>query len=427
MGQESSTLVDDDTSPQTLTSRTLPAIASLISSGAAKNIVVLTGAGISTSAGIPDFRSPTTGLYANLARLDLPYPEAVFDISFFRENPLPFYTLARELYPGKYRPTVAHAFIALLARKGLLKMLFTQNIDCLEREAGVPGDLVVEAHGSFATQRCVECQTTYPDEKMRAVVEGHEGAEAVPHCVNEQCGGLVKPDITFFGEALPSRFHDMRHVAEEGDLMLIMGTSLQVQPFASLPQMAAEGVPRLLFNLERVGGLGSRADDVVLLEDCDGGVRKLADELGWRAELEDLWKEVGPRRAHGEKGEEASQAETRTKDEVLEAEIEKLTGEVDETLKISNEHTKWVQEQLSAERTKATGKEAGSLDSKHTAPAADATASGDSPTLEEEQKAPATTSETSETTVTKEHETSAEAEASKSSNAIATKGEQSNL
>ena len=109
-----------------------------------------TGAGISTSAGIPDFRSPETGLYANLERLNLPHPEAVFELSFFRENPLPFYTLAQELYPGKYRPTITHSFINLLHEKGLLLKLFTQNIDCLEREAGVPGDLIIEAHGSFA-------------------------------------------------------------------------------------------------------------------------------------------------------------------------------------------------------------------------------------------------------------------------------------
>lgn len=115
-----------------------------------------TGAGISTSAGIPDFRSPDTGLYSNLARLDLPYPEAIFDISFFRNNPLPFYTLAHELYPGKHRPTIAHSFVRMLSDKGILLKLFTQNIDCLEREAGIPDYQIVEAHGSFARQRCIE-------------------------------------------------------------------------------------------------------------------------------------------------------------------------------------------------------------------------------------------------------------------------------
>lgn len=160
-------MVDPSTRPFTLKQRTTEALAQYIKDGKAKNIVVLvsrfvvrdesmeltlvkTGAGISTSAGIPDFRSPETGLYANLERLNLPHPEAVFELSFFRENPLPFYTLAQELYPGKYRPTITHSFIHLLHKKGLLLKLFTQNIDCLEREAGVPGDKIIEAHGSFA-------------------------------------------------------------------------------------------------------------------------------------------------------------------------------------------------------------------------------------------------------------------------------------
>jgi NAD-dependent histone deacetylase SIR2 len=167
MGQDQSAPSIDENKPtQSLKDRSIDAVAKYIRDGRAKKIVVMvcclvlraqpdanttqTGAGISTSAGIPDFRSPDTGLYANLARLNLPYAEAVFDISYFRNNPLPFYTLAQELYPGKYRPTITHSFIRLLVEKGLLLKLFTQNIDCLEREAGVPEDLIVEAHGSFA-------------------------------------------------------------------------------------------------------------------------------------------------------------------------------------------------------------------------------------------------------------------------------------
>ncbi|KFZ03697.1 hypothetical protein V501_09323, partial [Pseudogymnoascus sp. VKM F-4519 (FW-2642)] len=295
---------------------------------------ILTGAGISTSAGIPDFRSPDTGLYSNLARLDLPYPEAVFDISFFRQNPAPFYMLAQELYPGKYKPTVSHAFISLLAKKGLLHMLFTQNIDCLERAAGVPAEKVIEAHGSFASQRCIECKTEYPDESMIECVKSGD----IPHC--EECEGLVKPDITFFGESLPERFHSNTHVPAQADLLIIIGTSLSVHPFTSLPDFALEGTPRVLLNMERVGSLGSRPDDVLLLGDCDGQVRRLADELGWRDELEAVYKEVGGPAASMEP------ATPMAKHDALEDEIEKLTTEVNHALKLSNGHKSWLEQHL---------------------------------------------------------------------------------
>lgn len=109
------------------------------------------GAGISVSAGIPDFRSPDTGLYSQLQRYNLPWPEAVFDIRYFRHDPNPFCTLAKELWPeyGKHAPTPAHHFLRLLSDKGLLLTVFTQNIDGLEQMAGVPAHKVVHAHGSF--------------------------------------------------------------------------------------------------------------------------------------------------------------------------------------------------------------------------------------------------------------------------------------
>ncbi|KAG0650203.1 Regulatory SIR2 [Hyphodiscus hymeniophilus] len=348
MGQENS-MIDPETPPVTLGARSLEAVAEYIKKEKAQNVVVMTGAGISTSAGIPDFRSPETGLYANLARLELPYAEAVFSIDYFRTNPNPFYVLAKELYPGQFQPTVAHAFIALLHKKGLLKMLFTQNIDCLERRAGVPGSQIVEAHGSFATQRCIDCKTEYPDDLMKkAVLEGE-----VPHCLVPQCNGLVKPDIVFFGEALPEAFFQNRHVPAMADLVIVMGTSLSVQPFASLPLAVMEGVPRVLFNLETVGDLGSRADDVIELGDCDSGVRKLADALGWREELEALWMEVGGKVKEEEAAILLEQRKNMTKDELLEAEIEKLTGEVDMALKMSQDHTDRVNSMLDTDSTKA--------------------------------------------------------------------------
>ncbi|KAK0668548.1 NAD-dependent protein deacetylase hst2-1 [Cercophora samala] len=330
MGQDHS-IIDEDTPPKTLSSRTLSSVAKYILSGRARRIVVMTGAGISTAAGIPDFRSPDTGLYANLASLDLPEPEAVFDLGFFKLNPRPFYVLAKELYPGNYHPTVSHVFVRLLAEKGLLHQLFTQNIDCLEREAGIPGEKIIEAHGSFASQRCIECKAEFDAAKMREFVSRGE----VPRCEEEGCGGLVKPDIVFFGEQLPKAFFDRKDMAEEADLVLVMGTSLQVHPFAGLVNLAEERVPRVLFNLERVGGMGSQADDVLVLGDCDEGVRKLADELGWREELEEKWRKLV-----GDKEAERQLQGAKKRVEALHDEVAKLAEEVDEVLHLGEKKEK---------------------------------------------------------------------------------------
>ncbi|KAI6781975.1 uncharacterized protein J7T54_005186 [Emericellopsis cladophorae] len=346
MGQEESSISNGP--PVTLPSKDLDGVAEYINSGRAKRIVVLTGAGISTAAGIPDFRSPGTGLYDNLSRLDLPYAEAVFDISYFREHPEPFYILARELYPGKFHPTVSHAFIALLAQKNLLDTLFTQNIDCLERRAGVPGDKVVEAHGSFATQRCIECKKEFDGDKMVEHVERGD----VPRCEDKECKGLVKPDIVFFGEMLPKHFDRETYRLGMADLVLIIGTSLSVYPFAALPGMVQEGKPRVLFNLQRVGGIGAKSDDVLALGDCDAQVRKFADALGWRDELEKLWKSVV-----GEREVKRQLAQREDHEEELEDEVAKLTADVDNVLHLDGEKKEEDTEQKKHEETLRTEEE----------------------------------------------------------------------
>ena len=320
--------------PRRLKDKTISAIAEYIKSGHAEKIVVMTGAGISTAAGIPDFRSPDTGLYANLARLNLPYAEAVFDISYFRRNPDPFYILAKELYPGQFHPTISHAFVALLEKKELLLKLFTQNIDTLERKAGVPGEQIVEAHGSFSSQRCIDCKTEFPGDRMMDMIIKGE----VPHCEVPQCNGLVKPDIVFFGESLPATFFQNIGVPAQADLVIVMGTSLTVHPFASLPSRAEFGVPRVLFNSEKVGDLGSRPDDVLVLGDCDDGIRKLADALGWSEELETLWESVGGKTKEKEATRAEAERAAMSRDEALEHEVDLITREVEQSLKLSKEH-----------------------------------------------------------------------------------------
>jgi NAD-dependent histone deacetylase SIR2 len=110
------------------------------------------------------------------------------------------YTLAHELYPGKFRPTPTHTFIKLLETHNLLQLCFTQNIDTLERRAGVPDHKIIEAHGSFATQSCIDCQEPYDAEDMKLCIELKE----IARCLS--CNGLVKPDIVFFGESVGALF-----------------------------------------------------------------------------------------------------------------------------------------------------------------------------------------------------------------------------
>ena len=251
----------------------------------AKNIIVMTGAGISVSAGIPDFRTPGTGLYSQLEKYDLPYPEAIFSIDYFKKNPKPFYTLAKEIYPGNFCPTPTHYFIRLLAEKGLLLRNYTQNIDSLENEAGIDKDLIVAAHGNFDTASTIKGKHKInPEEVKASIMEGEEGWKRM----RQKYGELIKPDIVFFGESLPYRFYElMNEDFKNCDLLIVMGTSLQVQPFASLINLVSEDTPRLLINREEVGNF-NKEKDITLLKDCDEGVRELACSLGWSVELETL-------------------------------------------------------------------------------------------------------------------------------------------
>ncbi|KAF9127595.1 NAD-dependent protein deacetylase sirtuin-2 [Mortierella sp. 14UC] len=283
---------------QILKDQSIGAIADHILQGKAKNIIVMTGAGISTAAGIKDFRSPGTGLYDDLEKYNLPFPEAVFDLAFFKESPLPFYQLAKHLYPGQYRPTLTHYLLPLLAKKRLLLRSYTQNIDSLERLAGLDEELLVEAHGSFATAKCIQCDMTTDS----AWVKQHIMASEIPYC--KRCSGLVKPSITFFGESLPRRYStQIDKDFKDCDLLIVLGTSLKVEPFNKLIAQVSPKCPRLLINREKAGQeLHSGFDfedkwkytiqrDALFLGNCDEGVRALADLCGWETELQAMYDE----------------------------------------------------------------------------------------------------------------------------------------
>jgi NAD-dependent deacetylase len=194
--------------------------------GRSPRAVALTGAGVSVPSGIPDFRTPETGLWAKVD------PMEVAHISVFESEPERFWSYYRPRFQalGGKEPNRAHEALAELERRGLIEGVITQNIDRLHRAAG--SENVIEVHGSIETSSCRECGATY-------------GLEAVDELFDErgvaicgECGGGVKPDVVLFGEMLPvEAMERATELAEAADLMLCVGSSLAVHPVAGLPQL----------------------------------------------------------------------------------------------------------------------------------------------------------------------------------------------
>ncbi|KAI9906111.1 hypothetical protein PsorP6_014252 [Peronosclerospora sorghi] len=245
-----------------------------------RKIVVLAGAGISVSCGIPDFRSEN-GIYSRLGEYNLPNPQCMFDIDFFRSNPRPFFAFAKELFPKSrgysFVPSQSHYFVKLLEQQGKLLRIYSQNIDMLEHAAGISPDRAVLCHGSFATATCLACKRVYPNAAIRDQVL----SQRVPMCTAcRRAEGIIKPDIVFFGESLPRRFHDsIKRDESDADLVLVMGSSLKVNPVRSIVGRFKKNTPMILINREPVGR--PHAFDVELLGYSDEIVLELCRLLDW--------------------------------------------------------------------------------------------------------------------------------------------------
>jgi NAD-dependent deacetylase len=199
-------------------------LADLISES--RSTVALTGAGISVPSGIPDFRTPGTGLWENVDPMEVAHIEA------FRRDPERFWNFYRPRFEmlGDKQPNPAHWALAQLESDGLLDAVITQNVDRLHRVAG--SKRLIEVHGSIDTSSCTECEASFPLERVGALF-----TNGAAHC--SSCEGLVKPDVVLFGELLPEEaMHEAQSLAENCDLMLCVGSSLEVYPVAGLPQIA---------------------------------------------------------------------------------------------------------------------------------------------------------------------------------------------
>lgn len=198
----------------------------------ARRVAVLTGAGVSTLSGIPDFRS-SDGLYSK--EFGHMRVESILDIDFFTEHPDVFYSWAREYWfqMDSFEPNIIHRTLAQMERMGKLSEgIYTQNIDNLHQKAG--SKKVYELHGSVKEGYCMKCHSHYGYRFMADAVN----SGAVPVC--GQCGGLVKPDIVFYGEPLnTSVLMRAENAFASCDLCIVLGSSLVVNPAASLPYITA--------------------------------------------------------------------------------------------------------------------------------------------------------------------------------------------
>ena len=200
---------------------TVARLAELISSR--QPCVVLTGAGVSTESGIPDFRSPT-GIWAEFDPLEYASLDA------FRADPAKVWSFYAPRFAmlTEAEPNAAHAAIAELERRGLVRAVVTQNIDLLHERAGSRD--VVEVHGSIRTSSCLACGANHPLSEVAAQLETRD----VPVC--SECGEVLKPDVVFFGELLPVTAIDRAYaLAGEAELLLVVGSALEVWPVAELP------------------------------------------------------------------------------------------------------------------------------------------------------------------------------------------------
>lgn len=270
-----------------------------------------TGAGISTSLGIPDFRSKGTGFYEKLRDMGFDEPEEVFDIRNFDDDPQVFYSLAGDILPDLKRFTPTHAFIKLLQDHGRLQTNYTQNIDNLEELAGINKNKLIQCHGSFATASCRKCkykvrgETIFESIRQKRLARCKRCLAAIakqPVPIKKRKSskpkknewdesesdsayeipeaGVMKPDITFFGEQLPDKFFD-RFTEEDSkttDLVIVIGTSLKVAPVSEMPNYLPHNVPHIYISREPLLHINF---DIQLLGDCDTVVFELCRQAGW--------------------------------------------------------------------------------------------------------------------------------------------------
>lgn len=294
-------------------------IVKCIKSNNIKNVIILTGAGISCITGIPDFRSPggmyntlkpelitATAQERNLLKSD---PTYVVHINMFKKNPFPYLEVRRPFILGsaenKWKPSLSHFFFKVLQDKGILQRLYTQNIDGLDFKVGLDENKIVNIHGTLSKIRCEFCSTSYPEKKFIDQIKSNikniydQNDKNAPQesskifCPNCNEAG-IKPTTVLYGTKIPDAVweHIDEDFIEKADLLIIAGTSLTVSPACDFVRKVKPTVHRLVINNEVVGKdvglrlLDKKSLDSILLGGCDEGFLYLATQLEW---IDDLY------------------------------------------------------------------------------------------------------------------------------------------
>ena len=262
-----------------------------------KKIVFLVGAGISTSAGIPDFRSED-GIFNEIKKkYNLDSPEQFFHIDYFYKNPNLFYEFSKEFYTKSYKPTLFHYFMSFINHKNLLYYIFTQNIDNLESQLNINKEKIVFSHGNLFEASCPKCGEGIDFSDYLEYVRNNE----VKYC--EKCGAPVKSNVIFYGESLSDEFFEKSYDVLNSDLIFIVGTSLEVPPFNQLAYGHTNSDSfRVVINKLRVGkkyvpvrGLdyeNPNSKDIMLIGECDEVIQNIIHDLGWEKEFYDYYEQM---------------------------------------------------------------------------------------------------------------------------------------
>ena len=248
------------------------------------NVLFITGAGISTAAGIPDFRSKE-GCFAQVQKkYGLSYPEELFQISSFKSNPYPFYDFCKGFNIDNCKPTKTHLFMGFLCQKNLVRKIYTQNVDGLELKAGVPYDKMIFAHGKITEAACPLCTKSYDINVLR---DEYVMKDKIMYC--SICKTPIKPKVIFYGEALPLSFYFNFAFIFRCDIAFIMGTSLKVTPFNFLPGRLPSNSWTVLINKEEVEDFfefeNRYKKDLFLDGYTDDVIMKLVKDIGWEDEF----------------------------------------------------------------------------------------------------------------------------------------------